>query len=436
MRTQRIVWNGRDPGELASRLRRAVAPPTGLSEKVAAIIERVRAEGDAALLEMSVELDGAERMPETLRVSPEDAAEAYDALDPGLMAALRVAAHNIRAVAEAELHPPVGLGLPEGHEVQVLERPVAGAGVYAPGGRAAYPSSVLMGLIPARVAGVGRKVLVTPPAPDGRPAATVLAAAHLAGAGEIYALGGAQAVAALAIGTASIAPVDVIAGPGNAWVTEAKRQLYGTVGIDGLAGPSELVVVADADANAREIALDALAQAEHGPDSPILVASPAAGLLEAVAAEIEALAPGRPSVADAPFGLVEAPSLDHALHLADAFAPEHLELRFADAAERAAVRIAGCVFVGEAGATSFGDYTAGSNHILPTGGAARFTGPLGVGAFRRRMSVVSLPAEAATKLAEATEVIARAEGLPVHGESATARTRAVAPQENDDLQVT
>ena len=289
-----------------------------------------------------------------------------------------------------------------------------------------------MGLIPAHVAGVGRAVLVSPPRPDGTLAPAVLAAAHLAGVDEVYAMGGAQAVAALAIGTASIARVDVIAGPGNAWVTEAKRQLYGTVGIDGLAGPSELVVVADADADAREIALDALAQAEHGPDSPIVVTSPASALLDAVSSELESLAGPRPSVADAPIALVEAPSLDQALVLSDTFAPEHLELRFDGGAERAASRIAGCVFVGDAGATAFGDYIAGSNHILPTGGAARFSGPLGVGAFRRRMSFVEVSAGAAANLAEATDQIARAEGLPVHGESAKAR----AGQKDGDLQVT
>jgi histidinol dehydrogenase len=357
---------------------------------------------------------------------------AYDALDPGLDSALRLAASNIRAVAEAELHPPVELELPQGHEISVLERPVGRAGLYAPGGRAAYPSSVLMGLIPAHVAGVGRTVLVSPPRPDGSLAQAVLAAAHLGSVDEVYAMGGAQAIAALAIGTASIMPVDVIAGPGSPWVTEAKRQLYGTVGIDGLAGPSELVVVADAAANAREIALDALAQAEHGPDSPIVVASDSSSLLDGVENELGAIAPQRPSVADAPIALVEAPSLDYALVLSDTFAPEHLELRFEGADERAANRTAACVFVGEAGATAFGDYAAGSNHILPTGGAARFSGPLGVGAFRRRMSVVEVSAEAAANLAEATDEIAKAEGLPVHGESARAR----ATEKDGDLQVT
>ncbi len=329
MRVERIEWNGLSVQALVSRLRQGAEAPPELSERVAAIIERVRSEGDEALMEMSVELDGAEQKPDSLLVPADEVAAAFDALEPGLDAALRLAASNIRAVAEAELHPPVELELPQGHEVSVLERPVGRAGIYAPGGRAAYPSSVLMGLIPAHVAGVGRAVLVSPPRPDGSLAPAVLAAAHLGGVDEVYAIGGAQAIAALAIGTDSIAPVDVIVGPGNPWVTEAKRQLYGTVGIDGLAGPSELVAVADANASAREIALDALAQAEHGPDSPIVVASDATSLLDEVAEELDALGPERPSVADAMIALIEAPSIDYALVLSDAFAPEHLELRFA-----------------------------------------------------------------------------------------------------------
>lgn len=429
MRIERITWDGSEPDELAGRLRHSASPPADLAVKVAAIIERVRADGDAALYEMSVELDGAERTPESLQVLAGEAEAAHASLRPELSAALSLAAENIRAVAEAELHPQIELTLAQGQTVSVLKEAVRSAGVYAPGGRAAYPSSVLMGAIPARVAGVERIVMISPPGPDGRLQPAVLAAAHVAGVNEIYTLGGAHAVAALALGTAEIAAVDVIAGPGNAWVTEAKRQLYGSVGIDGLAGPSELVVIAGASADAREIALDALAQAEHGPDSPIVVVSDASALLDDVAAGMVALAGERPSVTDAPFSLVEAPTLDHALRLSDAFAPEHLELRFDGASERAPSRVAGCVFVGDAGATAFGDYVAGSNHVLPTGGAARFSGPLGVGAFIRRMSVVDIPAEAAAKLSGATDAIARAEGLPVHGESALARSGA----KDDDL---
>jgi histidinol dehydrogenase len=417
----RSQWDGGEPEALAAELRSAAPLPPNLVADVTGIIERVRTEGDDALYELSVALDGVAARPASLRVSQETLAAAVDEVDSDLRDAIELAAANIRAVAEAELRPAIEVDLPQGHHVSIVEAPVRSAGIYAPGGRASYPSSVLMGAIPARTAGVERIVLATPPDSSGRISAPVLAAAAIAGVSEIYALGGAHAVAALALGTAEVSRVDVVAGPGNAWVTEAKRQLFGSTGVDGLAGPSELLVVADAAADAWEIALDMLAQAEHGAESPVICVSPHSVLLDVLAKSLSELAEERPSVCDAPGRLVEAPSLDHALLLADAFSPEHLELRFEGAAEQAHSRVAGCVFVGEAGATAFGDYTAGSNHVLPTGGSARFTGPLGVGAFRRRMSIVDLPAGAAEALVPATDVLARAEGLPVHGESARAR---------------
>ena len=422
MRVERIEWDGSGAEELAERLRRRAEAPPELSEKVAAIIERVRAEGDAALLEMSVELDGAERAPESLRVAPEAAEEAYATLDQDLTEALGLAAANIREVAEAELRLPFNTELSQGQVVSVHERPVASAGAYAPGGRAAYPSSVLMGLIPARVAGVSRTVLVSPPGPDGTLPQALLAAARIADADEIYAIGGAQAVAALAIGTASVKAVDVIAGPGNAWVTEAKRQLYGTVGHRWPRG----ALGAGRDRRRRPRArarwrstcsrrpsTDRTARSSSSRTlRPSSMRPPPRSRVLARTARPWPTPRSRWS---------KRPSLTHALELSDAFAPEHLELRFERADELAANRIAGCVFVGEAGATAFGDYTAGSNHILPTGGAARFSGPLGVGAFTRRMSIVDIPRSAAAKLFEATDAIARSEGLPVHGESAIAQ---------------
>ena len=433
MRIRRVDWDGTDAAELVRELRAAAKKPEGLRERVAQIVADVRERGDAAVRELTGELDATERMPERLHVSADEVESALVELDTDLRRALELAATNIRAVAEAELaREPIKTRLPQGQEVSIVDRPVASAGAYAPGGRAAYPSSVLMTCIPAKVAGVDRVTLVSPPGPDGRISAAMLAAAQVAGADEVHAVGGAQAIAALAYGTESIGAVDVVVGPGNSWVTEAKRQLYGRVGIEGLAGPSELVVVADGFADPREIALDALAQAEHGSDSPVVVICADRGQLDAIEADVRALAPGRPSVADAPFAFVEAPDLDRAVHLSDCFAPEHLELRFERAgAALAAERIAGCVFVGEAGATAFGDYVVGSNHVLPTGGAARFGAPLGVRVFRRRTSVVTVPSSAADELAGAVDVIARAEGLPVHGESALARARS----ENADLQV-
>jgi histidinol dehydrogenase len=425
MRLARVRWNGRDTAEIVDGVRASAPPPPGLSKRVSEIIEAVRERGDAALSELTIHLDGVVERPETHRVASAHIESAPDHVHPELVEALGLAAANIRAVAEAELSAePVTVELSQGQRVEIVERPVAAAGVYAPGGRVAYPSSVLMCCVAARAAGVGRLALATPPEPDGSVGAVTLAAAAIGGVDEIYALGGAHAVAALALGTDTIDPVDIVAGPGNAWVTEAKRQLFGEVGVDGLAGPSELAIVFDSSATPTALILDLLAQAEHGADSPLIAVSPDADALDAVAARIETETENRPSVADAPLALVEAPSLDAALELVDALAPEHLELQFdgADAAV-ARERVAGCVFVGEAGATAFGDYAAGSNHVLPTRGAARFAGPLGARTFMRRTSVVELDRKAAKALAPAVNEIAKAEGLPVHGESARERAK-------------
>jgi histidinol dehydrogenase len=239
---------------------------------------------------------------------------------------------------------------------------------------------------------------------------------------EVYRMGGAQAIGALAFGTESVEAVDVIVGPGNHYVQEAKRQVAGLVGIDGVAGPSELVVVADREADPALVALDLAAQAEHGDDSIVALLSPDTDLLEAVETAVTALEERFDTISNAPLALVSAPHLEAAVALADAIAPEHLELSFDGAAPLAGmVRRAGCVFVGPGSGTAFGDYAAGSNHVLPTGGAARFAGPLGPARFRRRQALVSLPAQAARALAPSVSSIARAEGFPVHAESATAR---------------
>jgi histidinol dehydrogenase len=308
--------------------------------------------------------------------------------------------------------------------VTVREVAVEAAGVYAPGGRAAYPSSVLMCAIPARVAGVRRLALASPPGPAGCIDPVVLAAAELCGVDEVYAMGGAQAIFALAHGTETVSPVDVIVGPGNAWVQEAKRKVYGRVGIDSYAGPSELMAVIGHDTDPEWAALDLCAQAEHGVGGPLLAVAVEEAVLEAVAAATERLAAERQVVGDARLTLVQVPDLSDAIDLANALAPEHLELMEEDAARLAdGVRTAGCVFVGRYSATAFGDYAAGSNHVLPTGGAGRFSGPLGPGAFRRRIPTVEVPADAASKLAPHVDAIARAEGFPVHGESAMIRKR-------------
>lgn len=423
MRVERIDWDGDGPKALAARLRGLVEAPKSLSSEVADVLSAVRSRGDEAVRELAERFG--DPAPEALRVEPDAIAAAPGLLEPDVREAIRLAASNIDALARGELasSPGAVLELEQGQRIELRSDPVASAGVYVPGGRGAYPASVLMCAVTARAAGVARVAVATPPASSGRPSAVTLAACSLAGVDEVYAVGGAQAIAALAFGTASISPVEVVAGPGNAYVTEAKRQVAGVVGIDGLAGPSELFVVADGLVNPEWIALDLAAQAEHGDDTPLVLASPEAALLDAVEESAKDIWESRASVKNAPLALVAVPGIQAALALADAFAPEHLELTFAGADETVARgRIAGCVFIGSRGATAFGDYAAGSNHVLPTGGAARFGGPLGVNAFRRRSSIVTIPGSAAATLAPAVEALSRAEGFPVHGESAVART--------------
>jgi len=415
MRARRFAPTpGGDVRDLAREIRALAPPPAGVREAVAEIVDDVRARGQVALADWTRRLDDAEPR----RASADELREALGALDPAVAAALKLAAENVRKVAEAELRelPPVELA--EGQRVELRELPVRRAGIYAPGGRAAYPSTVVMCAVPARVAGVEQLVVATPGSE------VVLAACALCGVEEVHLAGGAQAVAALAYGTEAIEPVDVIVGPGNAWVQEAKRQVVGAVGIDGIEGPSELVVVADDEADADLAALDLAAQGEHGAGTLLVLATPSERLLERVEQQAALLTRGRPSVSDAPLALVLTESLVAAAELAGELAPEHLELAVA-APERLLprVRAAGCVFLGRNGGAAFGDYVAGSNHVLPTGGAARFAGPLGAGTFRRRQALVSLPDGAVRQLAPHVGNLARAEGFPVHGESAEARAR-------------
>ena len=423
MKTERVEWDGRDAPALAARLRARVPGPPDLRADVTAIVDRVREGGEPALRELSRGFG--DEVPEKLRVDPEAIEAAPGLLEPDVREALRVAAENIAAVATAEREaaPPAIAELGQGQRVEVRGEPVSAVGVYAPGGRASYPSSVLMCCVPARIAGVRRIAVVSPAGGSGRPSAVTLAACAIAEIDEVYAVGGAQAIAALAFGLDSLPPVDLIVGPGNSYVNEAKRLVAGRVGTDGAAGPSELLVVADGIAGRAEwIALDLAAQAEHGADSLVAFVSPDAGLLDDVALRAESLWTERVSVSEAPLALVQAPGLESALQLADAFAPEHLQLAFAGADENVARgRVAGCVFIGSRAGTAFGDYAVGSNHVLPTGGAARFGGPLGVGTFMRRSSIVTLTASAAAALAPTVGALARAEGFPVHGESARVR---------------
>ncbi len=418
MRVRRFEWT-RAP-EVAAEIRDWVAE-TAPEVDVEPIAREVIEGGDAAVLAFTQRFDGGS--PPSLRVEPTEVAAALESLDPEVREALELAAANVREVAEAQVDDtPHKVELPQGQAVVLAEIAVRSAGVYAPGGRAAYPSSVLMCCIPARAAGVERLALASPPGQDGRVHPVTLAACALCEVDEVYAMGGAQAVIALACGTESVEPVDVVVGPGNAWVQEAKRWAFGRVGIDGLAGPSELMLIVGHDTELEWATLDLCAQAEHGADSPLIAAGVEEAVLEALEEAVTSAAAERPSVTDAPLALVHVPDLADAVALANAFAPEHLQLMSEDAYALAAqVRSAGCVFVGRASGTAFGDYAAGSNHVLPTGGTGRFSGPLGPAAFRRRIANVSLPGPAAAALAPYVDTLARAEGLPVHGESARAR---------------
>lgn len=393
---------------VAAQIRALVPEPESLGERVGEIIEAVRGGGDEALAELALRLDGVEQ---PLRVAVHELESAAAALEQPVRAALELAIGNVAAVARAGLGEDVELALPQGHSVRLREQPVRRAAVYVPGGRAPYPSSVVMGVVTAQVAGVDEVVVC---APGGHPA--ILAACVLCGVGEVYRAGGAHMIAALACGTETIPRVDVIVGPGSPWVQEAKRRLSGVVGIDGFAGPSDVLVLASEGADAALVAIDMLAQAEHGQGSIAVAVSEDERLLDDVGALLDAAAETGAAIA-----LVAVPDADTALALAEALAPEHLELQGA-AAEALAprVRSAGCLFVGGESATAFGDYVAGSNHTLPTGGAARFASALNVGHFRRRMSEVRIGA-AAGALAGPGAALARAEGFELHAESMEVR---------------
>jgi histidinol dehydrogenase len=377
-----------------------------LEQAVRDILDEVRSDGDRAVIAFTERFDHAELGPDQLRVDSRELEASVGVLEPDVLGGLRTAIANVRAVARAQLRDPVTVDLPEGQRVEVEEVPVRRAGVYVPGGRAPYPSTVVMAAVTARVAGVEQVVVCAPPGPGGRAHPVILAACVLCEVSEVYRMGGAQAIAALAYGTESVPAVDVIVGPGNPWVTEAKRQVFGQVGLDGLAGPSELAVLATAGADPELVAMDLMAQAEHGPDSPLWLVSPEPSLIRDIAIRVSG---------------VEAMKVESAtagLRVVEEIAPEHLQL-VGEEAEGLAGRVtrAGCVFVGAGAGTAFGDYVAGSNHVLPTGGAARFQSALSPATFRRRMARVSLPGEAPARLAPAGAALARAEGFPLHAES-------------------
>nr|WP_245630054.1 histidinol dehydrogenase [Alicyclobacillus acidiphilus] len=394
--------------------------------RVAEIIEDVRRRGDVALQAWTKELDG--QWPASLRVPESALKQALEAMPEATRLAMEQAAARIRRYHEAQWPEDFTLYGDDGEQLGLLWRAMDRVGVYAPGGRGAYPSTVLMDVIPAQVAGVREIVLVSPPGGDGLPHRDVLAAAQLLGVEEVYAIGGAQAIAALAYGTQSIQRVNKIVGPGNLYVALAKKAVMGDVGIDAIAGPSEVAILADEEANPRYVAADMLAQAEHDPEAGAICLSTSAALLARVADELErqvALLP-RADIArqalDRWGALVHIASLDEGVELLNEIAPEHVELLVAEP-ERLlpGIRFAGAVFLGAYSPEPVGDYFAGTNHVLPTHGSARYASGLGVHDFLRRMSVVAYSRETLAKHASHIVQLARAEALEAHARAVLIR---------------
>jgi len=417
--------------DFAARFEALLAAKREVSEDVdtavRGILAKVRQEGDAALIELTAKFDRLDLTPETLRVSVAEVDAAVKACEPATLDALKLArdrieSHHRRQRPTDERYID-DLGVELGHRWTAVEA----AGLYVPGGTAAYPSSVLMNAVPAKVAGVPRVVMVVP-SPDGKLNPLVLAAARLSGVDEIYRVGGAQAIGALAYGTATIRPVTKIVGPGNAWVAAAKRQVFGTVGIDMIAGPSEVVIVADGNANPDWIAADLLAQAEHDVAAQSILFTDSASLAEGVLAAVErqlGLLPRR-EIAEASWrdhgAIILVPNLEAAVPLVDRLAPEHLEIE-AEAAEHLAegVRNAGAIFLGSHTPEAIGDYVGGSNHVLPTARSARFSSGLTVLDFMKRSSILRCTPDSLRALGPAAVALAEAEGLQAHARSVSIR---------------
>ena len=409
MPAERLTCDTATAADAVARVRAMVPEPASVADAVAEIIATVRAGGDAAVLDYERRFGGG---GQPLRVSDAELAAARETLPADVRAGLEVAIANVGAVARAGLDPEAEVTLPQGQRVRLREVPVRRAAVYAPGGKNPYPSSVVMGVVTARAAGVDEIAVTAPPHP------LILAAASLCGADEVYRMGGAQAVAALAHGTETVRPVDVIVGPGNLYVQEAKVQVSGRVGIDGFAGPSDLCVALSAGVDLEPLALDLLAQAEHGDDSPVVAVSADGGLLEALAARLDAAGGTGIRV------LVHAADDEGILAFLEGFAAEHLQLAGKQVEALAPrIRTAGLLLVGQHSGTAFSDYVAGSNHTLPTDGRGRFASGLSARDFRRRMAEVSIDSAAADALARAGVPIARSEGFSAHAASMAARMR-------------
>jgi histidinol dehydrogenase len=412
-------------GDLRAELARLSEPGEDIGATVATIIEDVRIRGDLALRELTARLDGVEVA--AMRIPPGATAAALGSLSPALRGALELARDQILAWHEAQ-HEKEARHARLGVEVRDYVVPVDRAGCYVPGGRARYPSTVLMTALPARVAGVPEVVLCVPPGPDGDVPTAVLAAAHLAGVDEVYRIGGAQAIAALAYGTESIPAVDVVVGPGNAYVAEAKRQVVGVVGIDGLAGPSEVAIVADDTVDPGWVAADLLAQAEHGPGGAVTLIVWDERVAERVELALDTLLVTAARRDDAESTLraggriVLVDDATRAIDASNAVAPEHLELMCAGAEVLVThVRHAGAVFIGAYAPAVIGDYVAGTNHVLPTGTTARFASALRVATFQKHIHIVHADREAILRVGPAARVIAEEEGLWAHADAVRMR---------------
>ena len=432
MSAARFRWTGRlaglAPADREALVDRAREQTPAVRERVASILAAVRRDGDAALRSLALELDGVALA--ALEVPRERCREALRVLDPTLRSALERAARNIAAFHRAGLPLAFELETEPGVVVGRRPDPLARVGIYAPGGRAAYPSTVLMCAIPARAAGVESVVLCSPPGPGGAPDDIVLAAAELAGVDRVFALGGAGAIAAMAYGTASVPRVDRIVGPGNSYVMEAKLAVTSVCSIDSPAGPSELMVVADGDADADTVAREMIAQAEHDPETSVVAITLGAEAAERIAASIERGLPDEPrreviaAALAARGALLVAEDQMQALEFAAAYAPEHLLLAVRDpAAALSRVRNAGTVFLGDSSSVAFGDYATGANHTLPTGGLARSYSGLSALDFVRWTTWQRVTPEAAARLADDVARLATAERLPAHARAAAAWSR-------------
>jgi len=415
------------PPAARETIRRTFGAELGVGEVVDRILRDVRERGDAAVARYNQEIDGVHGgRARSLEVSSEEMEAAYDRLDAGLVRALREAADQIRHFHQRQMEHAARGFQKDGVGQQV--RPLARVGMYVPGTRTIYPSTVLMIAVPARVAGVRELVMATPALPDASVSPLKLVAAHIAGVDRVFRAGGVQGIAALAYGTESVPRVDKICGPGNVFVTEAKKRVYGEVGLDGVFGPSETVVIADGGADPELVAADLLAGAEHDELATAILISTSEGLASKTLGELQSQMDGleRKDVARASLeargGIAVVEHLEQALELANEFAPEHLCLHV----ERPGrllekVRNAGAVFVGAASVESIGDFTAGPSHVMPTGGSARFASPLGVQDFLKATSVVALDERAVERLGPPAAAIARAEGFGGHARAVERR---------------